>query len=113
MKPSTLFSTDQPIVLLQQLPGDKILVRTFESYAHLVYALAPAERPRSCQLCGCTEEHACDGGCAWADDEQTICTRCVLASLQLALEPDPGSTAGPAVGDGGSPSRTSRKAGHA
>lgn len=108
MKPVPIFSTDQPIVLLQQLPDDKILVRTFESYAHLVYALAPAERTRACQLCGCTEEHACDGGCAWADDEHTICTRCVEASLEL--NPYPGSALVPSAGEGVSRSRTSRKA---
>ncbi len=42
----------------------------------------------ACQLCGCTEEHASDGGCAWADDECTICTSCVEASLRLALTPE-------------------------
>ncbi len=28
----------------------------------------------SCRFCGCTEEHACEGGCAWANPEKTVCT---------------------------------------
>ncbi len=29
-----------------------------------------------CGVCDCSEECACEGGCAWADEAATICTRC-------------------------------------
>ncbi len=32
--------------------------------------------PGTCSKCGCTDDNACEGGCAWADDEQTLCTAC-------------------------------------
>ena len=28
-------------------------------------------------MCGCTENHACEGGCTWADREQTFCSQCI------------------------------------
>lgn len=30
-----------------------------------------------CHVCLCTEEHACTGGCEWANANKTICTACV------------------------------------
>lgn len=30
----------------------------------------------TCVSCGCTNERACPGGCAWADVEETVCTGC-------------------------------------
>lgn len=33
----------------------------------------------TCQICGCTDDRACEGGCGWADDDHTICTVCFLA----------------------------------
>jgi len=33
----------------------------------------------SCRKCGCTEEKACPGGCGWADETKTLCTRCAPA----------------------------------
>jgi hypothetical protein len=32
--------------------------------------------PGVCHVCGCTDDAACDGGCSWADDARTICTKC-------------------------------------
>lgn len=34
-----------------------------------------------CRYCGCVEERACDGCCAWVDHEQTICTACLGITL--------------------------------
>ena len=31
----------------------------------------------TCRWCKCTEDHACPGGCAWADAGQTLCSACV------------------------------------
>lgn len=42
-------------------------------------AIKKITRPRSgvCRVCGCTDQHACDGGCSWADASHTLCTNCV------------------------------------
>ncbi len=32
--------------------------------------------PRSCRVCGCTDEYGCDGGCGWVDGMQDLCTTC-------------------------------------
>jgi hypothetical protein len=43
--------------------------------------LAPLDTPIEgpvCQVCGCTDDQACEGGCAWAetDDGSPLCTAC-------------------------------------
>jgi hypothetical protein len=32
--------------------------------------------PGTCSQCGCTDDNACEGGCAWVDAEHTLCTAC-------------------------------------
>lgn len=40
---------------------------------------AAAETKRgTCRICGCTEDRACPGGCAWVDETETLCTRCAV-----------------------------------
>lgn len=37
----------------------------------------PAPRPlaeRVCRVCGCTQNHACEGGCWWINDD--LCSSC-------------------------------------
>lgn len=34
-----------------------------------------------CKVCGCTQDAACEGGCAWADGSMQLCTRC--AGIEL------------------------------
>jgi hypothetical protein len=41
--------------------------------------------PVACLYCGCTEHAPCDGGCAWANAEETICTVC-QAAVDIAAE---------------------------
>lgn len=42
--------------------------------------------PGTCKHCGCTEQCACDNGCAWVDESQTLCTACLhLASDEELL----------------------------
>ncbi len=38
---------------------------------------------RVCINCGCSEERACEGGCAWSSDDPSYCTRCVDHDLKL------------------------------
>jgi len=48
--------------------------------------------PGECQACGCTDEHACPGGCVWANASATLCSRCAREAPELAgvelLEPE-------------------------
>jgi hypothetical protein len=38
----------------------------------------PLTMGNSCRYCGCVYEAACEVGCAWVDDEETICSACLL-----------------------------------
>jgi ParB/RepB/Spo0J family partition protein len=41
--------------------------------------------PGTCRKCGCTEDNACAGGCAWVDRKQTLCSTCATpAELEAA-----------------------------
>lgn len=33
-------------------------------------------RVGTCAACGCTDDHACEGGCSWANNNHTLCSRC-------------------------------------
>lgn len=47
----------------------------------------PVEHPAgSCRLCGCTDEHACDGGCFWI--AEGLCSACVGLVLWLIRWPN-------------------------
>jgi hypothetical protein len=74
--------------------------------------------PGVCMVCGCTEDRACDGGCSWVDEAQTLCSACAdslaLAAvawlndrrMSLGLSPRP-PAAPPATN--GKPTRKGRK----
>lgn len=55
----------------------------YETPAEAIAVLQAAPRlgdepePGVCSGCGCTDEWGCLDGCSWANDEHTICTRCV------------------------------------
>lgn len=48
------------------------------------------DRTTACRCCGCTEDHACEGGCAWFDDGRShgladigdLCTACHAKGLR-------------------------------
>ena len=44
--------------------------------------------PGRCAGCGCTEMDACEGGCGWADDGKTLCTRCLTRLDGIPDDPD-------------------------
>src|SRR4051812_22174648 len=45
--------------------------------AELMALLEEIQKPR-CWCCGCTEDKACKGGCAWVDHrKRDLCTACV------------------------------------
>ena len=35
-----------------------------------------ADDAAACVVCGCTDDNPCDGGCAWAQQNPPVCTRC-------------------------------------
>jgi hypothetical protein len=37
------------------------------------YFFSDVEEVQSCRFCGCTEEHACDGGCSWSLQDPSVC----------------------------------------
>lgn len=43
---------------------------------HAPEVATPVAEQGKCRVCGCTEDHACEGGCSWADEAQTLCTSC-------------------------------------
>lgn len=44
---------------------------------------------RTCAECGCTDDHACEGGCSWVDDETDLCTACEGTLRPNGWEPKP------------------------
>lgn len=41
-----------------------------------IWANASLQEGR-CRICGCTHEEPCEDVCAWANEEQTLCTSCM------------------------------------
>lgn len=37
-----------------------------------------------CRVCGCTDDFACGTGCAWVNDQHTLCSACVDDGKELA-----------------------------
>ncbi len=63
-------------------PFPKSPLVTFEDGSQASYQQAwvrearpkPVEDVRTCQICGCTDDHACPGGCYWVEDD--LCSVC-------------------------------------
>lgn len=45
---------------------------------------------RTCRICGCTEDNACEGGCSWVEED--LCSACVDAEDDLIVNEDDEST---------------------
>lgn len=39
------------------------------------------EYVRSCRVCGCTDDHACPGGCYWVEED--LCSACAGNVIDL------------------------------
>lgn len=39
--------------------------------------------PGLCTFCGCSDTNGCEGGCAWANEDHTLCSYCA-AAIQIA-----------------------------
>lgn len=38
---------------------------------------------RTCRVCGCTDERACDGGCWWLSADDDLCSTCEPAAAHV------------------------------
>lgn len=41
---------------------------------------------RACQICGCTDDRACPGGCSWVSVDPPICSACIEPEASAAGE---------------------------
>lgn len=48
---------------------------TWEDKAFCPDPFETDETVRTCRVCGCTDDHACPGGCWWIDED--LCSECV------------------------------------
>ena len=44
------------------------------------------EEPQRCRVCGCTDDHACPGGCYWVEPD--LCSQCAEKMQEEALQDD-------------------------
>jgi len=69
----------------QSAQGIVGVARVFESYLrddelHPDYVAPPAADVRRCGVCGCTDDHACQGGCSWVSPD--LCSRCAWTPVK-------------------------------
>lgn len=38
-----------------------------------------------CRACGCSDNHACAGGCGWANPQHTLCSTCKLLGCDVEV----------------------------
>lgn len=48
----------------------------------LIEALRLAAAVRACRVCGCTDDHACPGGCWWVEGD--LCSTCAAKQEEAA-----------------------------
>ena len=51
----------------------------------------------TCQVCGCTEDRACEGGCEWQNKEKTLCSKCELPVTEQESPTQPVEEQGPST----------------
>lgn len=57
------------------------VLTTISDLAYVQYSSASVP---TCLMCGCTDGHACPGGCWWANDERTLCSACAPTAIAVA-----------------------------
>ena len=57
------------------------IVKAASAAVHSSAKAKAAAKPGTCRFCGCTEDVACEGGCGWVDQDETVCSTpaCVAA----------------------------------
>ena len=65
----------------QLLRGDRDVTDSFViEMAHSFEAYLRDEPTRRCGMCGCTDDHACQGGCSWVSPD--LCSRCAWTPVK-------------------------------
>lgn len=64
---------------------EKIAV-TFETLGSALGFLIDELQCRRCELCGCTEEYACEGGCGWQNTPPFAPDRCTACEPYSELQ---------------------------
>ena len=49
-----------------------------------IYELSLGDEAERCIHCGCTQQRACPGGCAWLDAKHTVCSAIPCATKHIA-----------------------------
>lgn len=67
-----------PHILIRCGPGARIRVLRLVADGRRIYPLRyhAWRGPGCCRSCGCTDQHACLGGCGWAEGRRDLCSRC-------------------------------------
>lgn len=50
-----------------------------EHMRHAIFRLEMILDMDRCRVCGCTDDHACEGGCSW--EEEDLCSSCALETM--------------------------------
>ncbi|MHB1681619.1 MAG: hypothetical protein ACYCYO_02145 [Bacilli bacterium] len=73
----------ETVIRARSLLADRLLATDLAPAVHTSGAAvpAPAGEERTCLVCGCTDDHACEGGCFWVAHD--LCSACMVP-LNLA-----------------------------
>lgn len=63
--------------------------------APVVPAPQEAAQVGRCRICGCTDDHACETPCSWADEAHTLCDNPDCVAKAAALAPSPATVSAP------------------
>ena len=66
---------------LHEISGDSYRIYDTEAKAN-VYHWPRAEQ--QCRVCGCTWNHACEGGCYWVEED--LCSQCADKTVPVMRE---------------------------
>jgi hypothetical protein len=59
-------------------PGSRPGGRRRSKEFHRIPDNSSADRAGVCRVCGCTDDNACPGGCAWVDAGRSLCSSCLV-----------------------------------
>lgn len=57
---------------------DNLMKQLKQKPNSITRSIEPFDRELACIACGCTQNHACQGGCSWVSRDPPKCSRCFL-----------------------------------
>jgi hypothetical protein len=78
----------QQLAMKHLAAGETEDARLGEEGAAFFRALAEKKLsgPRACRRCGCTDDRACPGGCAWMPHLKDVCSACATPAEFAQIE---------------------------